>query len=298
MKIFATLVAMVLLPLGIAQAAPEGKPVVVSRALQYDISSQITGRTYRVWVSVPAKADPTVALPVLYVLDGNQYFMAAVETMATQGLNPPVSPAIVVGIGYPVDDLIEALKLRFFDLTPSVSNDPTQIPPVDRYKNVRTGGGDAFLQAIEKEIKPFVEAHYKIDKTKQIFYGHSLGGLMVLQQLFRSPEAFSTYIISSPSIWWNNREVLANEEAFSKHVRAGKVHARILVTSAGDEQPQDNPRSARSRMVDNASELAERLSKLDPETTRVVRTTFAGENHNSVPPASLSRAVQFALTRE
>ena len=63
---------------------------------------------------------------------------------------------------------------------------------------------------------------------------------MILRALFRNPNAFSTYILSSPSIWWNYREVLVDEEAFSKRARAGELQLKVLVTSAGDEQYRGN----------------------------------------------------------
>lgn len=48
-------------------------------------------------------------------------------------------------------------------------------------------------------------------------------------------------------------------------------------------------------MIDDASELAERLSTLDPSHITVVRTIFDGEIHTTVPQASLSRALRFSL---
>ena len=72
-----------------------------------------------------------------------------------------------------------------------------------------------------RQLKPFVAERYPIDRTGQIIWGHSLGGLIVLRALFRNPDSFSTFVLSSPSIWWNDREILADEEAFSKRVRTG-----------------------------------------------------------------------------
>lgn len=271
-----------------AHAASDGKQLVVPRAEYYDIASAITGRTYRVMVATPFKGDPSVEYPVVYILDGNAYFRPAADILTRMNVNKITAPAIVVGIGYPTEDAEETGRLRRVDLTHSVE---ANAPP----GAVPTGGGDGFLQAIEKEIKPLVEARYKIDKTQQILYGHSLGGLTALRQLFRGPDAFSAYIISSPSIWWNNKDVLADEEAFSKRARASQLNLRILVTSAGDEQPRGDERAAEMRLVDNASELAERVSKLEPKNTSVVRTIFAGENHNSVSLVSLGRGLRFAL---
>jgi predicted alpha/beta superfamily hydrolase len=261
-----------------AMSAQSGAPVVVPRATQYDLKSKITGVTYRVMVSTPFQADPGKAYPVFYVLDGNQYFASACEAMTRLSTLKDVEPAIVVGIGYPTEDPFEVNRLREFDLTPWVSK-------TAQAEGKRSGGGDAFLKAINEEIKPFVEAHYKIDPAKQILYGHSLGGLMALREMFRNPTEFSTYILSSPSIWLHDRDVLADEGAFSKRAKAGELHLKILVTSGGDEP--------RGSMVDNASELAKQLSGL--KDISVARTIFADEIHASVSMASLNRGIRFAL---
>jgi predicted alpha/beta superfamily hydrolase len=259
-------------------SAQSGAPVVIPRSAQYDIPSKITGTTYRVMVSTPFDASPGKAYPVFYVLDGNQYFGSATEIVTRLATLKDIEPAIVVGIGYPTEDPFEVNRLREGDLTPFASR-------TAREKGERSGGGDAFLKAIDEEIKPFLAAHYKIDPAKQILYGHSLGGLMALREMFRNPTSFSTYILSSPSIWYHEKAVLEDESAFVKRAKAGELHLRILITSGGDEP--------RGTMVDNASELAKQLSGL--KDISVSRTIFADEIHASVSAASLSRAVRFAL---
>ena len=275
-----------------AEGNDRGTPVVIDRSKQYDVKSRINGRTYRIMVSTPPGVGSAVAYPVLYLLDGNLYFATATSALARQAFNKLVAPAIVVAIGYPTDDEAEWARRRYLDLTPSTPSGP------DTAITAPTGDNETFLRFIEEEVKPFVAARYKVDSTKQIIYGQSLGGLTALRSLFRNPTAFSTYILSSPSIWWDHKTVLADEEAFSKRARAGELRLRILVTSAGDEQYRgDDPKALAKdvRMVDEASELAARLAILDPSRVVVARTIFEGEVHLLVPPASLSRALRFAL---
>ena len=67
----------------------EGAPVTIPRAKQFDITSRINGRRYRIMVATPFNADPAIAYLVLYVLDGNQYFGTATEALTRQSeLNP------------------------------------------------------------------------------------------------------------------------------------------------------------------------------------------------------------------
>ena len=270
----------------------EGTAAVIPRARQYDLTSKTNGRTYRVFVSTPTKADPGKAYPVLYVLDGNWYFAAAASNVTESSGAGSISPAVVVGIGYPTDDNDVVSTRRGLDLTLSAW-------PTDSEPGV-SGGGDAFLRVLEEEIRPFVAARYKIDPACQILYGKSLGGLIVLRQLFRHPDAYSAYIAASPSIWWNAREVLADEAAFTRRARTGELSVRLLLTSAGDEQYRgDDPKllaaARRYRMIDNVSELASRLAALNPKKLLVTHVTLPGETHVSSSLASLGRAVTFAL---
>lgn len=248
-------------------------PVAVSRERQFDLTSRINGLTYRLMISAPANAEPKKTYPVIYVLDGNWYFRAMSDT-ATWG-SGPMPPVIVVGVGYPTEDYAEARRRRTFDMSLSASSPGS---PPGHY-----GGGDAFLRVLEEEIKPFVEARYEVDTARQIIYGKSSGGLMVLRSMFRNPNSFCTYIAASPYIGWNKRQVLEDEPAFSARARAGDVHLRLLLTSATGESMGD------------VSELAARLAALNPQNVTVVRAIFSDESHNSVSMATVGRAVRFAL---
>jgi len=280
--------------------AQEGMPVTIPFTKQYDLKSQINGQSYRLWISTPEKMNPAIAYPVFYALDGNELegTLAYVSRKLSSAndvtrTTAEIKPAIVVGIGYPTDDLNVWRTRRNFDLTTS-----TKQPGFEKLQH---GGMDAFIRVILEEIRPFVAAHFKTDPALQIVQGHSLGGLTVLRILFRNPTAFNVYCISSPSIWWNQREVLADEPAFAKRAHAGEFNLRIAVNSAGDEQYRgDDPNllaiANHDRMIDNSSELADRLAALNPEHITVTRTIFPGESHASAVSPSLVRSLRFALS--
>jgi predicted alpha/beta superfamily hydrolase len=268
-----------------APAVTATSPVTIANTRQFDFTSKVNGQTYRVMVYVPPSLDLGRPQPVVYVLDGSYYFGAAVDEVAVNKL-----AGIVVAVGYPTDDHDEVQRRRTFDLSlPNAKADP------------KYGGGDAFLRVLDEEVKPLVAARYPVDPARQSLYGHSLGGLMVLRELFRNPSAYSTYIACSPSIWWDGRAVLGDEAAFARRAKAGEVHLRLLVTSAGDEQyhgtdPATLAKTQKGvRMIDNATELAARLAAVDPADLKVTREMIPGETHTSGAIASLCRALRFAL---
>src|SRR5215472_17189267 len=256
------LVSVLFIALSVRAAAEDGAPLAIAGARQYDIVSHINGQIYRLMVGLPEKTDPAVTYAVFYVLDGNENFGTAIAMARRLHACCQVPPAIVVGIGYPTDDRREISRRRAFDLTLSLSSTAG---------DVEYGGADAFLRVLEEELKPSVAAHYRVNPDKQIIFGHSFAGLTALHAMFRNPNAFAVYNLSSPSIWWDHRDVLRDEEAaFSERVREGGVRAGLLITVAGDESPG---------MITAASDLADRLAVLNPQNLDVVKWIFDGEIH-------------------
>jgi predicted alpha/beta superfamily hydrolase len=266
-----------------ATHAPPVNPVQ-----QFDLVSKLNDQTYRLMIRVPVEPAPAGGYSALYVLDGNWYFGTVSDEAQRLIAQRIAKPFIVVAVGYPTDDRGEQNGRRDFDLTLPV--------PV---LSGRYGGVDAFLRVLDEEIRPFIATRVQVNQAEQALYGHSFGALTALRELFRRPDAFACYALSSPSIWWADQGVLADEAAFSHLVREGKVHSKILITSAGDEQRMDVLGGDREadlhRMVDNASDLASRLAALNPEQMPVQRVVFEGEVHATVPQAATSRAVRFCF---
>ena len=88
---------------------------------------------------------------------------------------------------------------------------------------------------------PALAKAYPIDPADRTLYGHSWGGLFTVGVLLRHPEAFRTFVASSPSIFWNRRSVLADFADFRAKCRSGAVAPRILITVGGTEQSVPNP---------------------------------------------------------
>jgi predicted alpha/beta superfamily hydrolase len=288
---------------------PAASPARIPWAVQFDLTSKISGRTYRIYVAKPFGPMPKTGWPVVYVLDADTAFPSIAAQMilrcATGG-----SGAIIVGVSYP--NAMAAMKLRERDLTPSqptletasISGEP--ISKADDY-----GGADEFHRFMIEELRPVIAATNSVDAADQSLIGYSFGGLFALHVMFQHPEAYRTYVLGSPSIWWNAREVLKDEAGFAAAVRSGKTAPRILITSdqweqdpASPEIPLSGPQReaalqemSGARMVDNARELAARLADIHGAAGYKVRyVLFPEETHLTGIPASGSRGLVFALT--
>ncbi|MDR3512712.1 MAG: alpha/beta hydrolase-fold protein [Caulobacteraceae bacterium] len=275
---------------------------------QFEFTSAVNGRAYRIQVSIPPTPPPPGGFPVLYVLDGDAYFGAVSELVSLRGaLGREVEPAVVVGLGYPdSDNLKTVMGKRGFELTPTEPG-ALAAPAAPPGAQGRYGGADGFLQVIQTEVRPRIATLARVDPARGVLFGHSLGGLFVLHTMFTHPSAFQTYLAVSPSIWWNGRVVLKDEAAFGKAVTSGKAAPRLYMAVGALEQPAaDHPppgvskadldEAVAARMVDNARELAGRLGALQGAAGyRVEFHVLDGRTHLGAPWASLNDLIEFAL---
>ncbi len=141
-----------------------------------------------------------------------------------------VAPAIVVGVGYPIDDYLDSTR-RTYDYTPTVPSEALA-PRPDGSSWPKTGGADGFLDFIEMELKPIIAHELPVDRARQAIFGHSFGGLFVLHALFTRPGTFRTYVAASPSIWFGNRFILSERDAFLAD-QASQLQLDLLLSRGG-----------------------------------------------------------------
>ena len=80
------------------------------------------------------------------------------------------------------------------------------------------GGGKVndYGRMLIEELKPVIDAHYRTlpDMPNTALAGSSLGGLATLHLGLKRPDAFAGLAAMSPSVWWDNRVILAGVERF------------------------------------------------------------------------------------
>ncbi|MBS1186485.1 MAG: hypothetical protein H6R04_503 [Burkholderiaceae bacterium] len=268
--------------------------VTLPASRQIDISAPRTGNCYRIFVSVPSAPPPAEGYPVLYVLDGNAAFpvaaflaRSAASRRKVTGLQPP----LVVGIGYQGDADFD-VKARQRDYTigqPQAGAAPTE------------GGADRFLDFIEQELKPMIAASYPVNNRRQALFGHSFGGLLVLHALFTRPGSYSTFLASSPSIWWHDKLVLAELPKLTNNARHDLPRVQISVGALEDQPrkgnypPQMLAMLAKRPMVTEARALAAHLQQMPDWHHRVAYYELEGEDHGPAWLPAMTRGMQFFL---
>lgn len=299
---------------GLARAeGPSSSPVVRPNAEQWDMTSKVTGRTYRIYVAKPVTTQPAPpeGYPVIYLTDGDFNFHTAADAVMMQGIGLEIQPAYVVGIGYG-KDWQTASRTRCADLTPSPPDADTlaalEASPLT--KGASYGEAERFHRFLTTELRPRIEGSYPIDGNNRILWGHSFGGLFALHVLFNHPEAYRTFLVNSPSINWNKGAVLGDEAKLVAQLAAGKAAPRVLLTAGEyEEKLADHvklyPGVTREQMqamltafgmVSNVLALADRLKAAKAPAGREVESIiFERETHLSLLPAAISRGLRFAL---
>lgn len=255
------------------------------------------GGAYRLFVAWPAAPPPPEGYPVLYLLDGNADFGTFVDSMRAQTSRPEITgtePGLIVGIGYPSDQPID-FERRALDYTPAVATGLLG-PRPNGAPWPATGGAAAFRVFVETRVKPEIAARFAVDAGRQAIFGHSFGGLFVLDTLLETPAAFSGFIASSPSLWWGERIL------FGRLAGLRPATAKVLVSVGGLEQTPPETAAAelagygqwmrRNRMIDNAREFTASLTETGLDARFHL---FEDEHHGSVVPAAASRAIRLAF---
>jgi predicted alpha/beta superfamily hydrolase len=96
----------------------------------------------------------------------------------------------------------------------------------------RVGGSAAFRAFIRDELMPEVRRRYRTT-TETAIVGESLAGLFILETFFREPGLFRHYIVLSPSVWWNDRELVRTA---GRLLARGNFRGRALFLSAANEE--------------------------------------------------------------
>ncbi|TGS84715.1 alpha/beta hydrolase [Mesorhizobium sp. M3A.F.Ca.ET.174.01.1.1] len=280
-------------------------PALIADTSVHDLVPVGGGEPWRIFLHVPPDPAPAAGWPVLYLTDGNAVIATAVDAMRAQASYPSgtnVGEGVIVAIGYPVAGAYDPLR-RSWDLGPPPGQ--TYPPFHDAGPDVRTGGAEKFLSFIENDLKPFVANRASIDTSRQALYGHSFGGLFALYALFTRPRAFRTWIAASPAIYWEDRVIDRYLEAFEADLpedmraevilAAGEYESEKLAPfqiGAADEQKRLEHKKV-TRTDEFARLMAERL-----DAVAGIRASFelhAGENHMSILPVTVNRAIQAAF---
>ncbi len=189
----------------------------------FDLQVSSNGVKYRLYVRPPIEPPQEgQKSSTFYFLDPLALFTPAAAMSYNYEYFNYIPSAYFIGIGYQDEadgNWREANRTR--DYTPTSFTPPEdhflRANPVD-YEN--SGGADAFLDVVQNEVIPFIEAKYDVDRQDRVLIGKSMSGLAAAYALMTRPAMFKRYLIISPSIWWDDflyprmdRAIMKTEQA-------------------------------------------------------------------------------------
>ena len=190
--------------------------VSIASTQSVTINSSITNEKYDLYINLPRDyRDTSKTFPVVYLLDAQWDFALMESIYGSQFYDGFVPSMVIVGITWSGANA-NYDSLRAGDFTPS----PTKEVP-------QGGGAPKFLQFIKRELIPFIESKYRVDKKNRTLIGTSLGGLFTLYTIFNEPGLFDRYILTSPALTWDNGIIYKYEKAFSE--TGSGPNARIFI---------------------------------------------------------------------
>ncbi|RKR11515.1 hypothetical protein C8C83_3252 [Flavobacterium sp. 90] len=246
------------------------------------IASKVLNENRKIWVHLPKSSQNNgfakQKYPVVYVLDGDGHFSSVVgmiEEMSEVNGNTNCPEMIVVGI---------TNTNRNRDLTPTHSD--IDLPFVPKNLSEQSGGGEKFVEFLEKELIPYINNKYPAAPYKTLI-GHSFGGLTAINILTNHSNLFNSYIAIDPSMWWDHQKFLAETEK----KLANKNLANISLFMAAANTMDDNMNVVKvrkdttvfTRHIRAILDLNDFFAKNKKSNLNYDYKYYNDDNHGSVP---------------
>ena len=242
---------------------PDEQPVQLKNTLVHPLTSAITKTDYDIYVSYPGDYKTSgEKYPLLVILDAEVNFGAVtyiVQRLVKDGLIPKL---IVVGIAYrgeTDEDTYYAIRGR--DLTPTVDS--------EKQYRLGTGGAENFIKFISEELFPYLEKNFPIQHESKSLYGHSFGGLFGTHVILNHPSLFNNYLLLSPSLWWNSKNIMRNVK-FDSAVNSQQIKLYMATGELEGAMATDQLKMIDMMKRLNSKNIKLKSEILDKETHRTV----------------------------
>ena len=195
-----------------AETAPAHEEFVIESAIMHE------ARPINVYLPPDYATASGAVYPVLYMPDGGlgEDFPHIANTIDAGIRAGEMRPVILVGI--------ENTQRRRDMTGPTEVATDREIAPV-------VGGSAAFRAFIADELVPRITSQYRVNGDSGII-GESAAGLFIVETFFLQPDLFDVYIALSPSLWWNNEELVRRG---AERLRARPELQAVLFLSSANE---------------------------------------------------------------
>lgn len=268
----------------------DGHPYEIADSEVWDVPDPISKRGYQVFIALPPSyaTQPQRRYPVLYVTDADYAF--PIIRQLGRRLNvegPQIEEFILVGLSYGKGEDGGVSRQRDYTPTP---NGPSTAAP-----NSIHGQARAYQQYLRDQVKPFITARYRTDPARALFLGHSYGALLGVQVLFTDPGLFSSYILGSPSLWYDKRYALKLEASYAEQNQDLRANVYLYVGAYEAMRKGDRRYNQTVDMVADNQALEAALLSRKYSSLKLKSVILNDEDHLTVAPRGFTQALKYLL---
>lgn len=269
---------------------PQNQQSLTHQAIKADSN----GIDYDVWTWIPPGYEQSdQPYPLLFVLDGDMFMSAAVDTVALMSSIGEAREAILVGVttAPPGNHGIQ----RTIDYSAVAPTAEIRATPEGAdfnfwllYEQMAEAGGmefddlfggtDQFHSFLVDQLLPELRNTYRIDDNEIGVAGHSSGGDFAVDTLLRENSPISKFIVGSYGTDVLEATLAKREAAF-----ANRTPDRELKVFSGYGVAEHTDPFLKA-YIERGLDLMERLQANGPANLTIIVRGFDGETHGSVFP--------------
>jgi len=248
----------------------------------FTLTCTVSGTDHAISVTTPFRYDSLNEVPLIVCLDGAWTAGTVRDATRIMSMSGEAPEAIVVSVSFTDDKMSDYLRSRaqWFSPTPWV---PPEITGVKGVKAEDTGHALIYLAFVRDQLLRRLVADYRV--SERWLVGHSFSGLFGLRTLFADPTLFDKYLLASPSIWWDDRAILAIEAESA----LGDVSAKLFMTAGAEEDSL----GGEFNMCGNVIELAKILNDRRYPNLELSHAMLPTDSHSSTIGAAISRGLRY-----
>lgn len=246
----------------------------IPRSKTVELIEPSSNRVYPIFIKIPRsyKSNHDKKYPVIYLTDALYSFQIASGATRFTMNSGAMKEAIIVGVSYSKDSQGASSRVR--DYTTSKA---------ESWK-LETGNAQGHAQFIREIVFPYIDENYRTTPLERTLVGHSLGGLFGAYVLFKHPDMFSSYILGSPSVWFNNYNVLTINGIKSS------TQIKVYLSVGSLEKPEFGERE---NMIAGARQLANKIKAQSGGNTALKFNVIDGAKHVTAFPTTLIQGLDW-----
>ncbi len=240
------------------------------------LSSEVLNEDRKVFIRLPKGYDKAHSYPLIIRTDGNFNLARWDEVLSSLAEQGRVEDAILVSI--PNQFWTET---RNRDLVPPYARQDVAIEARPESDNDPAifGRANRFLQFVESELLPYLEANYSINDNR-VLSGFSAGGSFVLYTMVTKPALFDGYFAFSPAAWYDDSVVV---KEFAKSLANIQGKPKYIYLSIGGAE--------NDIITGSFHGLLDALEQHAPANVRWGHSISEGAGHSQNPAVSVPLAL-------